>query len=60
MTDSRPHDISIRLPANKKHLKEELLKISAENNISYTQLMVYVIEWFLDARKKKKFTIALK
>ena len=60
MTASRSFDISLRLPEDKKYLKKELVKISKKNNLTLTNLMIYVIEWFLEERKDKEFTIKLK
>ena len=60
MTDSRSVDIGLRLPEDKKYLKKELVKISKKNNLTLTNLMIYVIEWFLEERKEKEFAIKLK
>ncbi len=60
MTDSRTFDISLRLPDNKKYLKKELVRIAKKNNLTLNNLMVYVIEWFLEQREKREFTIKLK
>jgi len=60
MTASRSFDISLRLPEDKKYLKKELVKISKKNNLTLTNLMIYVMEWFLEERKDKEFTIKLK
>jgi hypothetical protein len=56
-----PFDISIRLPLGKKHLKEKLVKMAADNGISMTTLVIYIFEWFFEERQKgKAFTIRLK
>ena len=56
-----PFDISIRLPLGKKHLKEKIVKMAADNGISMTTLVIYMIEWFLEERQKNRvFTITLK
>ena len=60
MTDSRTFDISLRLPDNKKYLKKELVRIAKKNNLTLNDLMVYVLEWFLEEREKREFTIKLK
>ena len=60
MTDSRTFDISLRLPDNKKYLKKELVRIAKKNNLTLNNLMVYVLEWFLEEREKREFTIKLK
>ena len=60
MTDSRTFDISLRLPDNKKYLKKELVRIAKKNNLTLNNLMIYVLEWFLEEREKMEFTIKLK
>ena len=60
MTDSRTFDISLRLPDNKKYLKKELVRIAKKNNLTLNNLMVYLIEWFLEEREKRELTIKLK
>lgn len=59
MENQRPNDIAVRLPASKKHLKNDLLKIAKRNDMTMTQLMVVVIESFL-ALPEKTITIKLK
>lgn len=59
MPIQRANDISIRLPEGKKHLKDSLLKIAENNSMTFTQLMIVVIESFL-ALPEKKITIKLK
>ena len=55
------HDIAIRLPADKKHLKTALWKVAVKNNMTFTQLMVIVIENFFDDYKAKNgITVKLK
>jgi len=55
MTDKdRSLDIQIRLADNKKHLKTELKKIAKKNRLTYTQLLTYIIEWWLEERKAGK------
>lgn len=61
MTESRTFDLSIRLPTDKKHLKRELLKIAERNHITLNQIVIYVIEWFLEEKKQKReFVIKIK
>jgi hypothetical protein len=57
---SRPADLYIRLPEDKKGIKEELVKIAAKNDIPLNRLMVAIVQWFLEERKEKEFTIKLK
>jgi hypothetical protein len=45
---SRPHDISIRFPKEKKYLKKKLVKLAKENGISVCALMVKMIEIYLE------------
>lgn len=55
------HDIAIRLPKDAKHFKEMLWAVARKNNITFTQLMVIVVQNFFDAYEKKKgVTIKLK
>lgn len=61
MTESRTFDLSIRLPKDKKYLKQELVKIAERNHITLNQLVVYIVEWFLDEKKQKRqFVIKIK
>jgi len=60
MIDSRSFDISLRLPEDKKYLKKELVKIAKRNNLTVTNLMIYVIERFSEERNEKEFAIKLK
>jgi len=57
---SRPADLYIRLPEDKKPIKKELEKIAAENNMPLNQLMIVIVEWFLEERKEREFTIKLR
>ena len=57
---SRPADLYIRLPEEKKGIKKELVKIAAKNDITLNRLMIVIVEWFLEERKDKEFTIKLK
>jgi hypothetical protein len=60
MKDTRTFDISLRLPEDKKYLKKELVKVEKKNHLTLTNLMIYVIEWFLEERKDQEFTIKLR
>jgi hypothetical protein len=55
----KPFDISVRLPGNKKYLKDKLVRIAAGNCMSLTHLVVIIIEQFL-ASTEKKISINLK
>ena len=57
---SIPLDLYIRLPKEKKGIKKELVKIAAKNDITLNRLMISIVEWFLEERKDKEFTIKLK
>lgn len=60
MKERPAHDISLRLPEERKFLKKELVKIAKKNNLTLNNLMIYVIEWFLEEKKQKTFSIKLK
>lgn len=53
----RPHDIFIRLPENKKYLKQELIKIAKEYDLPLSRIMLDAIEYYLKRRKKRTFDI---
>ena len=57
---SRPADLYIRLPEEKKGIKKELVKIAAKNDITLNRLMISIVEWFLEERKDREFVIKLK
>jgi len=59
---SRPLDLYIRLPDDKKGIKQELVKIAAKNDITLNRLMIAIVELFLEERKDKdkEFVIKLK
>lgn len=45
------NDIQIRLPKQKKHLKPALVKLARENGLSFTQLVIFILEDFLRRRE---------
>ncbi len=57
---SIPLDLYIRLPEDKKGIKKELVKIAAKNDITLNRLMIAIVEWFLEERKERDFTIKLR
>ena len=57
---SRPADLYIRLPEEKKGIKKELVKIATKNDITLNRLMIAITENFLEERKDKEFVIKLK
>ena len=57
---SRPADLYIRLPEDKKGIKKDLVKIAAKNDITLNRLMISIVEWFLEERKDREFTIKLR
>ncbi|NIO48998.1 MAG: hypothetical protein GTN73_06135 [Candidatus Aminicenantes bacterium] len=57
---SRPAELYIRLPGEKKGIKRELGKIAAKNDITLNRLIIFIIDWFLEQRKDKEFVIKLK
>ena len=57
---SRRADLYIRLPEEKKRTKKELVKIAAKNDIPLNRLMVAIVQWFLEERKDREFTIKLR
>lgn len=50
--NQRVHDIAVRLPKNKKHLKDELLKVCKESGFNMTQLVTFIVEDFLRRRSE--------
>ena len=58
--NSRPADLYIRLPKGKAKIKAELVKIAAKNDITLNRLMISIVEWFLEERNLRKFSINLK
>ena len=44
----------------KRGLKKELVKIAANNDINLNRLMIAIVEWFLEERKDREFTIKLR
>ena len=57
---SKPADLYIRLPEQKKWIKKELVRIAAKNDITLNRLMIAITESFLEQRKDKDFSIKLK
>ncbi|TET25446.1 MAG: hypothetical protein E3J76_01375 [Candidatus Aminicenantes bacterium] len=57
---SKPADLYIRLPEEKKGIKKELVKIAAKNDITLNRLMIAIVDWFLEERKDREFTIKLR
>ena len=57
---SKPADLYIRLPEDKKGIKKELEKIAANNDIPLNWLMIAIVQWFLEERKDREFTIKLR
>jgi len=53
-------DFTIRLPADKKKLKPRLIAVAKKNEISLNKLIVSILEWFLEERKDREFTIKLR
>lgn len=61
MKESRTFDLSIRLPMDKKYMKQELVKIAKKNHLTLNQLVTYIIGWYLDGIKKnKRFFVQIK
>jgi len=57
---SKPADLYIRLPEEKRGIKKELVKIATKNDIILNRLIIAIVEWFLEERKDKEFVIKLK
>jgi len=57
---SKPADLYIRLPEDKKGIKKELVNIAAKNDIPLNRLMIAIVQWFLEERKDREFTIKLR
>jgi len=53
-------DIVLRLPEDKKHLKTKVKKIAKKNRMTLTEMMVRIMEWFLEEMDSgKDFTIRI-
>ena len=61
MTDKvRPHDIAIRLPDEKKYIKKGLRRIAKRNRMSLNQLVIVILDRWLEERKEgKEFTVPI-
>ena len=59
VTERIPPDIAFRL-GDKKHYKTKLKKIAKTNGMTMQQLMIHIVEWFLEEKKKRDFVIKLK
>ena len=54
-------DIVLRLPDEKKILKQRLKKIAKRNRLNLTELMIYMMEWYLEEHDKgTEFVIKIK
>ncbi len=61
MVEERNPDIILRLPADKKHLKTKVKKIAKRNRFTLTDMMIYMMEWFLEEHDKgTEFVIKIK
>jgi hypothetical protein len=62
MTDKvRPHDIAIRLPDERKYIKKGLRKIAKRNRMSLNQLVIVILDrWLEDQKAGKEFTMPIK
>ena len=60
MKKTKPADLYVRLPDNKKYIKTELLKIAKENNMTLGAVVGLGLEWFVEEKKKREFTIKIK
>ena len=53
-------DIVIRLPDDKKHMKTRLKRLAKRNRMTLTEMMIRIMEWFLEEIDKgKEFTIKI-
>jgi len=52
---TRIFDFFIRLPKNKKYIKEEIKKIAQEYDVPMNRILLDAIEYYLGRRKKKTF-----
>ena len=54
-------DIVLRLPDDKKHLKAKVRRIAKRNRMTMTEMMIRIMEWFLEEIDKgKEFTVTIK
>ena len=59
MANNRPHDLCVRL-GEKKYIKTQLLKYAKKNGLTLQTMIIYALEWFLEERKDREFTIKLR
>jgi hypothetical protein len=53
-------DIVLRLPADKKHLKAKIKRIAKKNRMTLTEMMIRMMEWFLEEIESgRDFTIKI-
>lgn len=60
MKKTKPADLYVRLPDNKKYIKTELVKIAEKNNMTLGSIVALALEWFVEEKKKREFTIKIK
>jgi len=60
MKKTKPADLYVRLPDNKKYIKIELLKIAKKNNMTLGAVVGLGLEWFVEEKKKREITIKIK
>jgi len=62
MKKTKPADLYVRLPENKKYIKVELLKIAKRNNMSLQAIATFALEKYIEEmlKEKKEFTIKIK
>ena len=60
MREKMNPDIVIRLPDDKKHMKTKLKRIAKRNRMTMTEMMIRIMEWFLEEIDKgAEFTIKI-
>ena len=60
MKKTKPADLYVRLPDNKKYIKIELLKIAEKNNMTLGAVVALGLEWFVEAKKKGEIIVKIK
>lgn len=60
VAEKKNPDIVLRLPDEKKILKKRIVRIAKKNRLTLTDMMIYMMEWFLQEMESgREFTIKI-